>query len=282
MLKIDCCSACGSENIAPYGSLLKRCRACTLVWYAGTVQDVKSQYGEHYFSNGEYFDYAGETLVHSLNAKRRVGMVRKYVPAGGKLHEIGCAHGFFLREAARHWGVEGSDIAQSACSHARDTLNLPVTCGQFPELPIPPRSLDVVCLWDTIEHLEDPDAYCAAIHAALKPAGYVALTTGDIASWLARIQGLCWRQIHPPTHLWYFSPQSLSALLSKHGFTVIAVRHPGIWRSVAQIVYWLLSARMWKKLSTIAPLRAAGRLPLWLNTFDYMFVVARKENIGRS
>ena len=46
----------------------------------------------------------------------------------------------------------------------------------------------------------------------------LALTTGDIGSVNARLRGHKWRMIHPPTHLHYFSAETMKALLDRHGF----------------------------------------------------------------
>jgi hypothetical protein len=57
----------------------------------------------------------------------------------------------------------------------------------------------------------------------LEPGGLLALTTGDIGSLNARLRGSNWRMIHPPTHLHYFSVQSITSLLKRHGIDTVHV-----------------------------------------------------------
>ena len=62
--------------------------------------------------------------------------------------------------------------------------------------------------------------YGEKAYEVLKPGGRLFLTTGDIGSWVARIQGPRWRLIHPPTHLHYFSKATITRLLTGLGFSV--------------------------------------------------------------
>ena len=55
------------------------------------------------------------------------------------------------------------------------------------------------------------------------------MTTGDIGSLMARWRGARWRQIHPPTHLHYFSKLTLAQLLERHGFTVAYAGYDGMY-----------------------------------------------------
>jgi hypothetical protein len=87
-------------------------------------------------------------------------------------------------------------------------------------------------MWDTIEHLVDPRRVMDKIAAEIAPGGVVAISTGDIVSWLPRLQRGGWRQIHPPTHLWYFSAETLGRLLNETGFRVVRAAHPPLYRSL--------------------------------------------------
>jgi hypothetical protein len=100
----------------------------------------------------------------------------------------------------------------------------------------------------------------------VKPGGLVAVSTGDIASLLARHQGSRWRLIHPPTHLWYFSAATLSALLEAVGFEPIRVVRPHYYRSLRTYVGGLA-----KHLP-----ESVGDMPIPLQTGDLMEIYARR------
>ena len=67
--------------------------------------------------------------------------------------------------------------------------------------------MDVVCLWDTIEHLKNPDLYIEKVADNYDRGGMIAITTGDIGSLVARLRG-SEVETDPPTH-------SLTLLFSK-------------------------------------------------------------------
>ncbi len=275
-----CCVACGRDDAKPLFRDLVACANCGLVYFPWrlTPREVARLYGENYFKGAEYFDYPVDRAVHEANFRNYLRRLGRWLPAGGRLFEIGCAYGYFLRLAGRRWRVSGCDIAAEPCRHARDVLGQEVYCGDFEEVPLKPGRVDLFCLWDTIEHLEDPGRYLRRIAELLHPGGVLALSTGDLGSRLARWQGPRWRQIHPPTHLWYFTPATMRRTLERFGFEAAWTGHPGLWRSVGQIVYSLTSLNRPRPsaLHRLCMKLGLGRLGIYLNTFDHMMVVARR------
>ena len=134
-----------------------------------------------------------------------------------------------------------------------------------------------VFMWDVIEHLAHPEAFLTKIHDELKPGGRLYITTGDISALLPRIQQHKWRMIHPPSHIFYFSRTHLTMLLQKHGFSVVRITYPAIYRSIRQIYFSLFllekKGRLASKFFKLIP--ASWFVPV--NTFDIMFVAAVKE-----
>ena len=122
-------------------------------------------------------------------------------------------------------------------------------------------------MWDTIEHLADPRGAIEKVAAEIAPGGLVAISTGDIGSWLPRRQRDRWRQIHPPTHLWYFSAATLTRLLEETGFRILLVTHPPFYRSLRLYV---------PRLASMCP-RWVGDLPVPLQTWDLVEVYARRD-----
>lgn len=274
------CAACGSADAAPAFRGLVSCRGCGLVYYPRAVprEELASLYGEGYFRGEEYLDYPADAEVHRANFRARVRDLRPWIADRSRVFEIGCAYGFFLDVARTVWRVAGCDVSPAACAYARERLGLDVACGDFLALDLAAGEVDAFVLWDTIEHLGDPAAYLAKVATLTRPGGVLALTTGDLGSPLARFRGARWRQIHPPTHLWYFSRKTLSLLVEKHGFEVVACRRVGMWRSLGQVLAGRAGAGD-RNRGVLAAARWTGidRLRIWLNSGDLLFVVARRR-----
>ena len=277
------CLVCDGDQLEPLYAGLLKCRRCAFVTADVSLSDAElaQLYGPGYFSWGEYHDYLGDQDVLRRNFRLRFDALRPLLdPARHRrLLEIGCGYGLFLdvvRDAFTH--VEGVDVADEATRYARRELGLDVRHGDFLESSFDAHPFDVVCLWDTIEHLGRPDRYLEKIQALTLPGALVAITTGDIASINARVRRGRWRLIHPPTHLHYFSRRTLTRLLDRFGFDVIYCRYSGSWRSTRFATHSVLVLRHgWKRLFEALDRSAAARFPFYLNMFDIMYVIARRR-----
>lgn len=270
----DRCELCGRQApFEPHWPELKivRCGGCGLVFYDGPA--AADLYDESYFTGAEYRDYLADAASHRRNFRRRLRTLRRYC-AGGRLLEVGCAYGLFLAEAREHFDVAGIDVCDGPNDYARDELGLAVTTGEFLDRPRPGEPFDAICMWDTLEHLPHPVRAIEQAADWLAPGGVLAMTTNDIGSGVARLRGRRWRQVHPPTHQWYFSRATLRQACEQAGLRVETVRYPGISRGWASMVHGVLgSGRLGRALTL------GGRLDfgVTLNLYDIMFVIARKR-----
>jgi SAM-dependent methyltransferase len=258
---------------------LERCTACghiraLLDW---TPEMFHELYTTGYFKGGEYEDYEEEGDALRYNFRKRLKELKKRHPDGGDLWEIGCAYGFFLEAAGKCFNAAGCDIARDAVASAVADRDVKAQCLNFLEKE-EGGPYDVICLWDTIEHLSRPDLYLEKAFSELKEGGTLALSTGDIGSRWARLRGRHWRLIHPPTHVHYFTPASLEALLMRLGYSDVEFRYPPFWRNVHNTVVKLSQKHaffsLFRPLTAHTPL---GRINFPLNLFDLMTVYARKK-----
>lgn len=251
------------------------CPRCGLIFYRGnTASDL---YSREYFEGGEYHDYRGDERVIRRNFRKQIRRLLELVPSG-RLYEIGCAYGFFLDQARAHWDVSGIDVTEEGIAHAREALRLPVECGDFLDSPENPGAFDLICMWDTIEHLPHPVRTIEKATRALKPGGALVITTGDIGSLVARWRGERWRQIHPPTHLYYFSRKTLTLAIEKAGLSVDSIDSVGYWRSLRSMLYGIFALGKKRTAWIYRLLTAGGRLdlPVYSNLYDIMVMVAVK------
>ena len=114
----------------------------------------------------------------------------------------------------------------------------------------------------------------------LKPGGTLVLTTGDVESRLARLQGERWRQVHPPTHLFYFSPATLRRTATRAGLETIHSSHVGHSRGYRAMLYGLFALGGKRTAWIYRLLTAGGRLdfPIYLNVYDIILFAARKPD----
>jgi len=132
--------------------------------------------------------------------------------------------------------------------------------------------VDVIVLFDVIEHLSDPRQTLALCHQHLNPGGIIVITTGDFGSAVARLLGAKWRLMTPPQHLWFFTQDSIRWLAGGLGLAVERVDHP--WKIVpVSLIAFQLQRMLGLHGAAVA---SASRLGVPANLFDAMRIVLRK------
>jgi SAM-dependent methyltransferase len=247
------CPACGntpkSRLTLTNGAPLRQCPACKLAWWDWPPFDVTAFYDQTYFqserSEKGYDDYAslepGVRRTARTRLARLAGLRRKFASrllADGRaprLLEIGCGTGCFLDEAVKQgWDADGIEVSEYAAAQAVQR-GLAVVCGPIEDIDVPSEEYDCVALWDVIEHVRDPRQTIRTAAAALKRGGLLALSTGDITSWCARVSGRRWHLFNLPEHLYFFSPRSLELLLAAAGCRLIETIREVNWVPVAYL-----------------------------------------------
>ena len=275
------CLVCGQPaELDRVLGTLARCRTCGFVTWPQAPPDPAALYNEQYFTRVDYPDYLGNESALRRSMVRHLHQMTHYWCRRGALLEIGSAYGFFLDEARNHFDrVVGVDVAAPVVERAGHRFGVEVHAGEFLELPFEEATFDIVCLWDTVEHLPRPDHVLAKARRLLRPEGRLFLTTGDLSSLNARMRGARWRQIHPPSHLHYFSRDTMSRLLERVGFRVLEFETSAYYHSVHNVLATLrLRGGSAAGVSHVV-LRALGdgiarRMGFWINLGDIMFVAA--------
>src|SRR4051794_25650926 len=107
------CPLCGSAKICPErvvsGYPIVRCLQCSFLFVspAPTAADLIQFYQQAVYYEGSalgYSDYVGERARHEQLASRRLLRIERLRPKRGRILDVGCAAGFFLRIAQlRGW-----------------------------------------------------------------------------------------------------------------------------------------------------------------------------------
>ncbi len=280
------CRACGnvtsSIRFVMRGYALHECERCQSLTAATSLDEdqAKKFYDSGYFHGGDYEDYEASQAAAKRNFRRFVAKLRR-VQEGGRLLELGCAYGYFLDLAQSFWQVRGIDVSEEAIASCSQRFGKAVWCGDFLRFPAEPGGYDWVVGWDMIEHLARPREYVARATDLLKPGGHLALTTGDVRSWVAQLRGRKWRLLTPPSHLTYFSRKGMRLLLEAAGLKLVSFSTAGYDRTLAHTCFRVLGSANYRRLSSRHPwiereLRAQS---FYLDLGDIMFVSAEKSAV---
>jgi SAM-dependent methyltransferase len=163
--------------------------------------------------------------VAGFALRPHIMVVPPFVPAG-RLLDVGCGAGSFLRWAVRAgWDATGLEVDPRGAREAA-RRGLPVVQGAVEDGPdaLEAGSFDVVVMNHTLEHCHDPNRALEQIHRLLKPEGLAIIGVPNFDCYDNRVFASAWANCEAPRHLYHFNPETLRAILERHGLTMERLR----------------------------------------------------------
>jgi len=197
-----------------------RCAGCDL---AITGADLTDKENSSYYSLGYYGQrkFLVERIINYIRVVT-VSRFKKFSPSLSLL-DVGCGNGTFMMSMRkRGWQSFGTEIAPAG--HMKQGAGEFIRTGDFKKSGFPENSFDVVTMWHSLEHVEDPLGYLAEAGRILKNNGILVAEVPNFRSWQAMIFGKNWFHLDVPRHLSHFSPKSMDILFRKAGFESIKVK----------------------------------------------------------
>lgn len=188
-----------------------KCRRCGLVYVSPRFkpENIIKAYTET-------LDHGYSTQMEGRNKTFENGVIllNKYYPQKGKLLDVGCANGGFLKMADKHgWDTYGVEPSRELAVLGKRN-GLKIYQGTLDEQKFTKNKFDVITYWDVLEHVADPMRELKLVYSLLKPGGILLVNFPDIGSLPARLSGKYWWFLLS-VHLFYFSKESLVAALSR-------------------------------------------------------------------
>jgi 2-polyprenyl-3-methyl-5-hydroxy-6-metoxy-1,4-benzoquinol methylase len=224
--------------------------------------------------------YLEQVPSRLLSFERRLEHFERFArpPRAHRLLDVGAYTGACVQVAeGRGWEAYGLEPSQWAVRQAQ-SMDLDVRLGTLLSSPPEPASLDVVTMWDVIEHFSDPLGELRAVARALKPDGWVVVHTMDAQSLFARLMGQRWPWLLE-MHLYFFSRKTLTAMLEKAGFGVEHIYAEGRYLRLEYLVTRLepYSRRLAGLAGRLIRMLGWQERTALLNFGDLMTVYARKK-----
>jgi len=225
------CFLCGSPDYkvlhrkGPYRSV--KCAVCGLVYITPRLVSsaILDLYDSKYWQSDRakdygYTDYLADAPLYLSTYKMRSRIIDEYKDSPGKVLDVGCAAGFFLKVMDdKGWETHGIEVSEPVSEYARGELGLHrVRTGDTScLLDLPDDYFDVITFWDVVEHLEDPRCALKAAQPKLKDDGILIVETQNVESTFAHVLGRNWQHYKYEEHLYHFGPQTIRKLLAQSG-----------------------------------------------------------------
>jgi len=201
-------SYCASGNFVSKETLVE-CNECGLVYTSPRLNREMILKG---YTETEDPTYVSQAKGRILSFGQCLKAVEKYVKKGVVL-DVGAAAGFFLKVAKDNgWKTYGIEPSKFLSDFGNKNYGVGITCGTVETCPVFPEKMDVVTLWDVLEHTFDPKDVLNRCNRYLKDGGYIVVNYPNISNWMARLAGRNYWFILS-VHLYYFVPKTIKKML---------------------------------------------------------------------
>lgn len=199
---------------------LVECNDCQLVYTSPRLRKDLILKG---YTEAEDPTYVSQAEGRIRSFQWCLNSVKKYIKTGTVL-DVGAAAGFFLKVAKdAGWKTYGIEPSKYLSDFGNKTYGVNITQGTVDSVTKLPEQVDLVTLWDVLEHTFDPKDVLKRCNRYLKNDGYVVVNYPNIGNWMARAAGRNYWFILS-VHLYYFVPKTIKKYLEETGFEVVESR----------------------------------------------------------
>jgi len=253
------CNLCGADDSAVYLEQMDcrypqtprhvfrmvKCDKCGLIYLnpRPTEQSMQRFYPESFYEPRklEKVEETGwlaavgrtlrrRTISKTLALREKTSIVEKCHSKPGRILDIGsCAGEFLCAMKEKGWDVMGVEVSTSMCDYVLETYDIKCINRGATDLTVDDLKadhFDVITLWATLVHIDDPKRILQLCHSALKPGGKIVILTSNADSleekWFAKVDR---NPIDIPRHLYHFNTASIRKYFEAVGFDIKKVKH---------------------------------------------------------
>lgn len=205
-----------------------RCSECSLIFLnpMHSDEELSAMYPADYYAYQDNFSRSRWKEVVKTLLWFRIGTKDPQFAAPGRMLDLGCGSGWFMREMRdKGWDVYGVEINSSASELGRKKAALNIFAGTLQQAGFPSDFFDYVRANHSFEHIACPGKTLDEIHRVLKPGGRLLIGVPNAAGLNARIFRQYWWYLGAPVHPFTYSVGTLSRLLRKHHFEHLKVTY---------------------------------------------------------
>ncbi len=198
-----------------------RCLSCQFVFLENPPGE-ESLYEEYYADPSPENFGSGDPVLAELFAinQQRAALISSF-RAGGRLLDIGCGRGFFLRTALeRGFRAEGIDVSRRAVDFANRIAGVRASTDSLDTLAERGERYTIITAWHVVEHFLNPVEELAKIRKLLGDDGELFVEVPNLRSMRFMLARAKWRGgDHPRYHRSFFDAGTLRKALMRGGFS---------------------------------------------------------------
>lgn len=230
------CNFCSSSEYKNYDTesdwTIVECLNCDFLYTnpRPTIESLPSYYEESYFADERHFDkfYNKDGTIKEVvtDYTNRIIDVESFVEKRGNVLDVGCARGAFLNVLKnRGWSSYGVEISQDAVNLGTELYGVDLFCGTIEKFETD-KKFDVICMYQTLEHVPNPKEVVEKSHSLLNKNGVLVIEVPNVQSFDMKISKKRKHLSYDlPRHLNHFTPELLKSEIEKIGFEVVDINY---------------------------------------------------------
>ena len=213
------------------------CKACHTIFCDPTPS--QKELAQYYANHFDYGWYERRLLLKKIQAwhrwRRLEFLFKKRGIKPGKLLDIGCGHGLFVRVANRAgWNALGLDFPSNATRWAQSVLGLNIVEDELTAAvdfgKIVEAQFDLITAWHCLEHSPKPVEFLSYCARLLKPGGKLLLAVPNAESHGMKKKREDWVWCQQPfVHVAHFNGASLARVAQRAGLNTILTWSRDTW-----------------------------------------------------
>lgn len=198
-----------------------KCEQCDLVFlHPRPDKKLGIEYFDKAYSNAEGFEDIGyfrdDDAIFARN-QERFKIISRIPAPNKKILDFGAGQGHFVKICRDEgWSAIGIEQSNEAIKKTKEQFGFDLL---YDLSSLEKRSIEIITLWDVIEHLENPREILLMLSEYLVDDGHIVIETANINSFDFHIKKKKWT-FWLMDHFYYYSNYTLKYLLNTLGFTL--------------------------------------------------------------
>jgi 2-polyprenyl-3-methyl-5-hydroxy-6-metoxy-1,4-benzoquinol methylase len=177
-------------------------------------------------------------------AENYVDSIKSIVSKEQKMMEIGSGYGWFIEKMRKEgYTIDGVEVGENRAQLAFQRSGITLTNHDFMFNHSPMRQdYDVIFMFHVLEHLNDPITFLNNVKSIMKPSSTLIIEVPNYYDNIKQLSSAYNNFSYFRAHLSYFTPNTLTSLLNKTGFSDINIK--GVQRySVENAIRWIRTGK---------------------------------------
>lgn len=209
--------------------VLIQCKKCHLVFvHKQSNRPVSGELYKDYYKNEIIgrFGFGLEYIIRFFRFFRAFKIFTIY-PRNKSILDIGSGRGFtlyYLKKYYKYNTTVGTQIEENSYQFSKKNLGLEIYNKDLINLKLEKNYFGLITMWHVLEHVDKPEKYIEKIYQLLCNKGRLIIEVPNFDSWTRKWTKKYWLGLDLKYHLTFFTPQTLSNMLTEYNFKIQKIR----------------------------------------------------------